>query len=120
MTSLFFFIYLQHKPVPATSHPEKLHEETALTKDFPLYLSSSLSFEYPANCPNPLAGYIHINPNDLFKQDCILSCTSLYTAFYYVHDGPLLKYLPVILSNKAFSITVFRDQVSKDKVESIR
>jgi gentisate 1,2-dioxygenase len=121
-----------------------------------------LGLDYPASCPNLLSGYIHINSNDTFKQDCILSCTSLClyvirghgttkifnegeinwstgdllvipyqsqslehfaqedTAFYYVHDGPLLKYLRVIPSEKAFSPTVFREKVLKDKVESIR
>ena len=42
------------------------------------------------------------------------------TAFYYVHDGPLLKYLRVTPSEKAFTTTVFRENVLKDKVESIR
>jgi gentisate 1,2-dioxygenase len=121
-----------------------------------------LGLDYPASCPNLLCGYIHINPNDTFKQDCVLSCTSLClyvirghgktkisnesevtwskgdllvipyqtqplehlaeedTAFYYVHDGPLLKYLRVIPSEKSFPPTVFRENVLKEKVESIR
>ncbi len=125
-------------------------------------VSSSLGLDYPASCPNLLCGYIHINATESFKQDCVLSCTSLClyvirghgktkllgegevdwskgdllviphqtqplehiadddTAFYYVHDGPLLKYLRVIPSEKAFSITVFREKLLKDKVESIR
>ncbi len=121
-----------------------------------------MGLDYPASCPNLLCGYIHINPNDTFKQDCVLSCTSLClyvirghgktkisnesevtwskgdllvipyqtqplehlaeedTAFYYVHDGPLLKYLRVIPSEKSFPPTVFRENVLKEKVESIR
>jgi gentisate 1,2-dioxygenase len=121
-----------------------------------------LGLDYPASCPNLLSGYIHINPNDTFKQDCVLSCTSLClyvirghgttkipdeglvnwskgdllvipyqnqplehlaqedTAFYYVHDGPLLKYLRVIPSEKAFSPTIFREKFLKEKVEIIR
>jgi gentisate 1,2-dioxygenase len=121
-----------------------------------------LGLDYPASCPNLLSGYIHINLNDSFKQDCVLSCASLClyvirgrgttkiadegqvtwskgdllvvpyqtqplehvaeedTALYYVHDGPLLKYLRVNPSEKAFPTTVFRDKVLKEKVESIR
>ncbi|CAF1182696.1 unnamed protein product [Adineta steineri] len=151
-----------HKPVPITSHPAKLHEEAKITKDIPLDLSSSLGLDYPASCPNLLCGYIHINSNESFKQDCVLSCTSLClyvirghgktklfdegvvnwskgdllvvpyqlqslehfanedSVFYYVHDGPLVKYLRVVPSEKAFSTTVFREKVLKDKVESIR
>jgi len=121
-----------------------------------------LDLDYPASCPNLLSGYIHINSNDTFKQDCVLSCTSLClyvirgrgttkivdqgqvnwskgdllvvpyqtqplehlaqedTAFYYVHDGPLLKYLQAIPSEKAFPAIIFREKFLKDKVESIR
>ena len=169
--------YLKHKPVPAVSHPAKLHEECNTTKDIPLdrkfshhptakageilysngYLvSSSLGLDYPASCPNLLAGYIHVKANDIFEQDCVLCCTSLClyvirghgttkifdegavawsrgdvlvipyqtralehsviedTVFYYV------KYLRVTPSSKAFSTTVFREKLLKDKVESIR
>ncbi|CAF1057613.1 unnamed protein product [Rotaria sordida] len=151
-----------HKPVPATNHPAKLHEEKGSTKDIPLDLSSSLGLDYPASCPNLLSGYIHINPDDSFKQDCVLTCTSLClyvirgrgttklveggqinwstgdllvvpyqtqplehfaqddTAIYYVHDGPLLKYLRVLPSEKAFTTTIFRAKVLREKVESIR
>ncbi|CAF0760729.1 unnamed protein product [Adineta ricciae] len=151
-----------HKPVPAISHPAKLHEECNTTKDIPLDLSSSLGLDYPASCPNLLAGYIHVKANDTFKQDCVLCCTSLClyvirghgttkifdegavawskgdvlvipyqtralehstiddTVFYYVHDGPLLKYLRVTPSSKAFPTTVFREKLLKDKVENIR
>ena len=40
-------------------------------------VSSSLGLDYPASCPNLLSGYIHIKSNDCFKQDCILTCSSL-------------------------------------------
>ena len=164
--------------MPATNHPAKLHEEKGPTRDIPLdckfdlceknlidvsfLVSSSLGFEYPASCPNLLCGYIRINDHDSFKQDCVLSCTSLClyvirgrgqtkfvgdgeihwstgdvlvvpyqtqsiehiaqedTAFYYVHDGPLLKYLRGSPTEKAFTTTIFRAQVLRDKVENIR
>ncbi|CAF2356372.1 unnamed protein product [Rotaria sp. Silwood2] len=119
-------VRLPQKPVPTTSRPAKLYEETKSTIDIPFDFVQII-----------LSGYIHINPNESFKQNCVLSCTSLClyvirghsttkifvegqvnwligdllvisyqtqsleyfahndTAFYYVHDGLLLKYLRV-------------------------
>ncbi|CAF3704630.1 unnamed protein product [Rotaria sp. Silwood1] len=128
----------------------------------PAVISFSLGLDYPASCPNLLAGFIHIKPNDSFKQDSILTCTPLClyvirgcgttkiadegqvdwseddllvvpyqtqalnhfahedTAFYYVHDEPLLKYLRAKPAEKAFTTTIFRSHVLREKVESIR
>ncbi|CAF3334431.1 unnamed protein product [Rotaria sp. Silwood1] len=154
-------VRLPHKPVPVTSHAAKLYEEANLIIDIPFDLSSSLGLDYPASCPNLLSGYMHISPNDLFKQDGVVSYTSLClyvirdhnttnifdegqvnwlksdllvipyqtqplehfahddTALYYVHDGPLLKYLQVKSSEKCFLTTIFREKVLKTKVENI-
>ncbi|CAF1377271.1 unnamed protein product [Rotaria sordida] len=96
-----------HKPVPATNHPAKLHEEKESTKDIPLDLSSSLGLDYPASCPNLLSGYIHINPDDSFKQDCVLTCTSL--CFHNAVALDLVTYAP-----KGKCYTLIGDELNED------
>ncbi|CAF1645177.1 unnamed protein product, partial [Didymodactylos carnosus] len=54
---------------------------------------------------------VHSVSNDQLEQSA---------ALYYVHDGPLLRYLNVVPNGQAFTTTVFRAKVLKEKVASIR
>ncbi|CAF1449343.1 unnamed protein product [Rotaria sordida] len=64
-----------HSEVHIGKNPSELYE----------YISSSWDLDYSANCSNLLSGYIHINQNDSFKQDCFLSCSYLCLCVIHSH-----------------------------------
>ncbi|CAF1254362.1 unnamed protein product [Rotaria sordida] len=85
-----------HSEVHIGKNPSELYEysknirppayEMSLFKSIPVTsLSSSWDLDYSANCSNLLSGYIHINQNDSFKQDCFLSCSYLCLCVIHSH-----------------------------------
>ncbi|CAF3824781.1 unnamed protein product [Rotaria sordida] len=100
-------------------------------------LSSSWGLDYSANCSNLLSGYIYINQNDLFKQDCFLSCSSLCLRVIHNHGttkifdeeyvnwlkGDLLiipyQIQPLDIRKIFVLIIIFRENVLKTKMQHL-
>ncbi|KAK9829816.1 hypothetical protein WJX72_008048 [[Myrmecia] bisecta] len=113
------------QPIPVQAFPASLHQ-TGDSRVVHLDLSSDLGMDYPATAPNMLASFVRIRSGDTLEISEAATSHAFYvirgsgTSLYWVHDGPLLKYLGVSPTGLRFPPALYRQKDLVKAVEDIR